>query len=298
MKTYSTPHKLYGFPSLMKAGLGNMLLPWADCYLWCKDHNAEMIAPFWSKLRIGPYLRREKDKRHYQRLFNTQGLLSGVKRLILLCTVETCNYESLDNVASLESDTIVKFSSMECMNRLIGRHAEVKQMLVSMTLPHYLPTPCNESFIGIHVRLGDYAQPGSGVPKWLSRLPIEWYVTTLNHVREVLSSNIKAVVFSDGLDSELAPLLKLENVERSPFCEAITDILFMSQASVIIGSCSTFSTWGVYLSGNASAIWYRGRRPSKIYDEGKSSVLEAECEIGEKLPDLFVARLKKVLACP
>jgi len=92
----STPHKLYGYPVLMKAGLGNMLFPWADCYLWCKDHNAQMIAPFWAKLRIGPYLRREKDKRSYQRLFNTQDQISGFKRLFLLPTVQTCKFEQFD----------------------------------------------------------------------------------------------------------------------------------------------------------------------------------------------------------
>ena len=31
--------RVYGYPVLPRAGLGNMLFPWADCYLWCRDHG-------------------------------------------------------------------------------------------------------------------------------------------------------------------------------------------------------------------------------------------------------------------
>jgi hypothetical protein len=295
LETSSSPHKLYGYPSLLKAGLGNMLFPWADCYLWCRDHKAEMIAPYWTKLRIGPYLRRERDKRSYQRFFKSQDHISGFKRLLLLPTVQTINYEQFNGNVFLKNDTIVKFSNMECMDRLVGRHEEIKHALIGMTRPEYLPVPCSETFIAIHVRLGDYAVPDDTAPKWTSRLPIDWYVAALHLIREVLGGNIKTIVFSDGHDSELTPLLVLPNVSRSLYKEAITDILALAQASVIIGSCSTFSTWGVYLSGSASTIWHRGRRPANIFGDDKSSVFEAEWAIDDSLPELFVDRLRQVL---
>lgn len=296
MNTFLPQPKLYGYPSLMKAGLGNMLFTWADCYLWCKDHNAEMIAPFWTKLRIGPYLRKEKDKRSYHRLFNSQDQISGYKRLFLLPTVQTLNYEQFDESSLPVKDTIVKFTSMECMGRLAGRHEEIKRALVGMTRPEYLPAPSCEPFVAVHVRLGDYALSNVPSPTWTSRLPIEWYVAALHKVREILGVNLKTVVFSDGQDSELAPLLCLPNVSRSLYKEAITDILALAQASIIIGSCSTFSTWGVYLSGNASTIWHSGRRPAKIFNNEKSAVMEAEWGIGDPLAELFITRLQKILA--
>ena len=296
MAKHPITYKLYGYPSLLKAGLGNMLFPWADCYLWCKDHEAEMIAPYWTKLRIGPYLRREKDKRSYQRLFKPQDQVSGFKRLFLLSTVQTCNYEQFKEHVLLRKNTIVKFTNMECMDRLVGRHEEVKHALISMTRPEYLPARFVEPFIAIHVRLGDYPLPNDTSPKWTSRLPIEWYVAALHQVREVLGGNINAIVFSDGLESELAPLLGMPNVSRSLYTEAITDILALAQASVIIGSCSTFSSWGVYLSGTASTIWYRGRRPANIFGDEKSALFEAEWAIGDSLPELFVGILKQAMS--
>ncbi len=272
-----------------------MLFTWADCYLWCKDHDAEMIAPFWTKLRIGPYLRREKDKRSYQRLFNAQNQISGFKRLLLLSTTQAYNYEQIDIQTQFEKDTIIKFSNMECIDRLVGRSDEVKQALVRMTRPAFLPTPCVEPFIAIHVRLGDYPVPDDASPEWTSRLPIAWYSAALHQVRKTLGVNLKAVVFSDGRDSELAPLLSMPNISRSIYKEAITDILSIAQASVIIGSCSTFSTWGVYLSGTASTIWHRGRRPANIFDKEKSAVFEAEWGVNEQFPELFIARLQQAL---
>ena len=230
---------LYGYPALMKAGLGNMLFPWADCYLWCKDHDAVMIAPFWAKLRIGPYLRREKDKRSYERLFKDQNHVSGFKRILVLATVKLYDYENFGEEYK-KNGAIVRFTSMACMDRLMNRHEEVKRGLVDIIRPEYLPKPSMEPFIGIHVRLGDYVVPDKKSPSWISRLPIEWYVAALDRVREILGVNFKTIVFSDGLDSELSQLLLQPNVSRSPYRESITDILALSQAKVIIGSCSTF----------------------------------------------------------
>ncbi len=291
--TKETLRNLYGYPVLMKAGLGNMLFPWADCFLWCKDHNALMIAPFWAKLRLGPYLRREKDKRSYQRLFRDHNHISGFKRIFLLGTIQVLNFEEFRQKV-LKKRTIVRFTNMECMDRLVNRHEEVKQGLVDITRPEFLPQPCREPFIGIHVRLGDYIIPDKTSPRWTSRLPIEWYVAALERVREILGINFKVLVFSDGFDSELLQLLSLPNVSRSPYNESITDIFALSQAKVIIGSCSTFTTWGVYLSGNASVIWYSGRCPANIYDEEKKPIYEVEWDIGEQLPELFIARLKQI----
>ena len=43
-----------------------------------------MLAPFWLKPRIGPYLRRERDKRNYFRLFRSGSAVAGLRRLTIL----------------------------------------------------------------------------------------------------------------------------------------------------------------------------------------------------------------------
>ncbi len=86
--------KLYGFPILPKAGLANMLIPWAECVIWCNDHGIKQIAPFWRKFRLGPHLRGERDKRQYHKLFTAKGKIAGLKRLLLLLTSKQITFEN------------------------------------------------------------------------------------------------------------------------------------------------------------------------------------------------------------
>lgn len=289
--------KLYGYPMLMKAGLGNMLIPWAKCYLWCKDNNARMIDPFWTKIRIGPYLRREKDKRDYQRLFRPSAEIRGLERIFLLATTKKCPVERYDNRILSGRGISVTFEGMENFQQLVGRHVEIRQALIAMTKPEFLPEKPGRPFIGVHVRLGDYAKPKSlaEVP-WTSRLPLDWYVGAVQEVRKSTGCESDVVVFSDGSDDELEALLKLPATRRSKYQEPISDILALSQASVIIGSCSSFSMWGAYLAQTLT-VWHQGRVPGKIMEEYKSKKFVTEWLLGMSLPESFQISLGKVFQC-
>jgi hypothetical protein len=283
---------LYGYPKLMKAGLGNMLLPWANCYLWCYDNNAKMIAPFWFKLRIGPYLRQEKDKRQYQKLFNSKKYVNGFERLYLLTKIKVIDneYFDLNKSSVLDTSIVVKFTSMECMDSLVGRQDIIKYALYDMIYPEYLPKKENEKFIAIHVRLGDYAKEENNSKNWLSRISIDYYVSALKAVRINIENDLKAIVFSDGSDNELSKLLSMENVVRSNNKEAITDLLTMADASILIGSCSTFSMWAAYLS-QAPTIWHFKRKPANVFGSLNDDSKEIEWEVGKDFAPNFVSSL-------
>jgi hypothetical protein len=279
----------------MKAGLGNMLIPWARCFLWCIDNNARMIAPHWTKLRIGPYLRRERDKRNYQRLFTSNQYIDGLLRLYLLATTKKCAFELYDGTVSSGRGITVLFSGMDSFPSFIGRHAEIKQALTTMTKPEYLPRKADRPFIGVHVRLGDYPQaknPESA--PWTSRLPIDWYVAAVHEVRKTAGFGLDVILFSDGDDAELIPLLKLPAVSRSEDKESITDILALSQAAVIIGSCSSFSMWGAYLA-QTFTVWHQGRCPGKIMEQQRSACYETEWMPGNMFPDRFRSGLVNLI---
>ncbi|NVN93003.1 MAG: alpha-1,2-fucosyltransferase [Desulfuromonadales bacterium] len=287
----------FGYPILMKAGLGNMLVPWAKCHLWCKDNNARMIAPFWTKFRIGPYLRREKDKRNYQRLFKSNRDIGGLQRLYLLATTTKCAFELFDDTSSPRNRGItVLFSGMDSFDRLIGRHEEIRQALTAMTKPEFVPAKMDKPFIGVHVRLGDYAsvENGASAP-WTSRLPIDWYVAAVHEVRKTAGFDLDVILFSDGNDEELRALLELPAVRRSEYKESITDILALSQATVIIGSCSSFSMWGAYLA-QTFTVWHLGRCPGKIMEQQRSECYETEWLPGNSFPDSFRSGLVKVIS--
>src|SRR4029079_16925619 len=80
--------RVLGFPKMVHAGLGHKMCAWARCHVWCKDNNVGMLAPRWFDVRVGPYLRREKEKRQYHRLFTNDGYVKGVRKAIYLATAE------------------------------------------------------------------------------------------------------------------------------------------------------------------------------------------------------------------
>lgn len=262
---------LYGYPVLMKAGLGNMLVPWAKCTLWCKDHDAQMIAPYWGKLRIGPFLRFERDKRQYQFLFHHGDHIAGARRMILLALSRSLDESEWQPETDRNRDgsLVVRFRNMDRADSLAGRHREVAQALRRITRQQFLP--CDRSdhpFVGIHVRSGDFRTASESELRTgahCRRIPIQWYVDTLLELRRSLGVSISATVFSDGDDAELSPLLDLANTTRYRDASAITEMLALSRASVVVASGSAFSMWGSYLGG-APTIWY----PGQLFSMGRA----------------------------
>jgi hypothetical protein len=289
--------KIYGFPDLPKAGLANMLIPWADCFLWCKDRGIRRIAPFWFKARLGPFIRRERDKRQYQRLFKKGSDIGGIKRLLLILTSRKISAESYrlsGDPGEKSRATVVCFSDMNRLDRLVGRHKEVVDELYRITRPRYRPIGLPAAYIGIHIRMGDFPQKQGSNGSVNFRQPLEWYVEALKRLRASLGIEMEAVVFSDGSDEELAPILGLNHVFRSPFSESISDLLALAKSSVIITSRSSFSLLGAYL-GQVPSIWYTGKREvyrSSYMPGGQEGLLEIEWMPGQRPPDRFVEVLK------
>ena len=84
-----TGPRTYGWTRLGRYGLAHGILAWARCVVWCEQTGAAMIAPFWFKPRIGPWLRRERDRRTYFKLFHAGRAIGGLRRLALLATRTT-----------------------------------------------------------------------------------------------------------------------------------------------------------------------------------------------------------------
>lgn len=289
--------KFYGFPILPKAGLANMLIPWAECYIWCKDKEVREISPYWRKVRIGPYLRGERDKRQYQKLFVDAGKVSGLKRIWFLLFFRRVNFEEfrfLDPVKVVSDNTIVCFSSMNYLERLVKRQAEIIEELYRITRKKFWPIGLPNIFIAIHVRLGDFPTKSELQSQVYFRQPIEWYVEVLKNLRNALGRDIPAIIFSDGTDTELAPLLGIFNVSRSHYSEAITDLLALANSTVIITSRSSFSLFGAFL-GAVPSIWYKGKNEicgNGYMGDGEAGGLEIEWMPGEGFPQGFLHELK------
>ena len=303
----ATPQKAaYGFADVGRYGLGHSLLAWARCRLWCDDYSIPMLAPSWRQLRVGPFLRGERDKRQYYRLFHFPGYVTGLRRLALLTTTQRIAAESCDlrAVAEERSAKLVVFRNLPAMNDvtyfadIVGRGSQVRARLLAMTKPRYVPQPIARPHIALHVRMGDFSAPPSleklraGATN--ARLPVEWYCSMLAGVRARVGRDYPAVVYSDGTDESLAPLLAMPEVQRSPRQSSVSDLLSMSQGSLLISSGSGFSEWGSYL-GDQPRICHPGQRLVRVLASDPQFDREPEVEAAEDLHALFIDTVRSRL---
>jgi len=288
--------QIYGMPILPKAGLGNMLIPLAECLLWCKDNNIQMIEPTWFKFRLGPFLRNEIDKRNYHIYFKSSKIIENIKKFFLLLISKKIPSHLFDNeVVNLNRfrPTIIQFSDIYHFSRLVGRSTEVNNYINEIVREKYKPVFHDESpFVGVHIRFGDFPSLSNLKNKnqVFFRLPIEWYVECINELRLCLGYNIKVMVFSDGKDEELTSIFRLPNTYRSNNKHSISDLLLLSHSSIIITSRSTFSLWGVYL-GQVPSIWYPPKKDisgDRIIDSEIDTNYEIEWMPGDRFSDNFI----------
>lgn len=275
-------HQCFGFPELDDSGLGNMLVPWAKCLIWCRDQNVEMIAPHWG---------RQGAARDYRACFADDGYVTGLRRRILL-TLGSRKNEGEAQVRSKSLLPVIRtFRGLEHVEPVLGRHQDVADELTRITNPGLRPDPLTAPFIALHVRRGDFATgPEEALRTGAANLqqPIRWYVEALHALRQSVQADASAIIFSDGTDDELAPLLSIDGVRRSPYHAAITDILLLSRAAAIIASRSTFSAWASFL-GQTPALYFPGARPCPVslIDAPAPFAHEPEWDYGQPMPSSF-----------
>ena len=291
---------LFGYAILGRTGMGNMMFPWARCFVWCKDTGASMIAPSWMHLRIGPYLRREPDKRDYYRLWSGRGYVRGPRRLAAFAMRSRIEERDVTDVRSIPRGSLVVFRDMpDYFARLRGRHMEVEKEMRRIAKVQLPPVPSSaRAAIGIHVRRGDFSRPPSveslGTLGHNWQLPIEWYVQTLRQVRAACGERLPGKIFSDGTPEELAPLMREPDTSLVKQGKATHDMLLLSQCSVIIASGSTFSMWASFL-GQRPAVWFPGQLRQRVLGMDGDADAEVEVALGESLPSRFAARLHRTL---
>jgi hypothetical protein len=296
---------IYGHADVGRYGLGHSLLAWARCVVWCHQTGAKMLAPRWLRLRVGPYLRRERDKRNYFLLFSGSGYVGGVARIWHLTRNRQISAESPDAAPVLAAPppgTVVVFRNAMADNEkkhfseVYGHAALLHRELLRITRPAHRPVKPVQPFIAVHVRMGDFAAPSEvgGIRPGVHnvRLPVEWYAQMLVAVRQGLGADVPALVFSDGDDAALAPLLVLTSTQRPPQRPSITDMLTIAQAGLLISSGSGFSLWGAFL-GEVPRICYPGQ---SVVPAHLNPAMETECVSADELTLDFVDSLRSRLA--
>jgi len=294
-----TTPRTYAIPVLGRYGLTHGMLAWGRCCVWCEQNGATMLAPFWLKIRPGPYLRGDRDKRNYFLLFNHGSAVGGLSRLGVLARVRKVDIatEWPEAPAEQSGPVVLRFHNAVVDNekksfaQVVGHGPFLRRELLAMTRSRYQPAPHNEPFIAIHVRLGDFRHSNATIAATgmtNRRLPIDWYGDRLDALRAALGQNVRTLVFSDGEDSELAALLARDNVARVPKQESVTDLLEMGMGVAVIASGSGFSLWGAFL-GSAPRIAFPAQ---SIVPIDLDPTRDIESDFGDAIDASFVDHVR------
>jgi len=256
------------------AGLGNILFPWANAIVYAKDNSLIRIQTTWRSLKLGTFIRKEKDKRMYSDLFSGRDGIGGLRKFFLL------NF----------SNKVKFFSGMDKLfDPFKHEHDFVKSELLRIINPSHI-TQANKfdgNSIAIHIRMGDFSVPDTEnilrEGGWNYQLPIGWYKSIITKIREF--SKLPIYIFSDAEDVCLKEILDLEGCTRVHFGSAISDMIALSNARLLVASASTFSMWASFL-GQTSTIWFPGQMRQKIIKE--SSLFEGEIDYNDRLPELLI----------
>jgi hypothetical protein len=288
-------------------GLGNMLFPWARAEIYAHTHRLPMLRPNWFKMRVGPYLRREVDKREYWRLFRGTGYVGGVRKLTVLWSrrrvAEPVEWYLDPSSSRPPQGTVVIFEGLKAtgpdadyFRALTGHRRLLRTRLVEISRPStlaHVPT-AQAPFVAIHVRRGDMAAAICR-PDDPTYVPPLWYFEMARAFRQVPAfARLPIRVFTDGGGPGLDELRALPDVEFVDYGNAVANILAASEAVALIGTgYSTFSRWISFI-GDVPTVFHPASAPLPLHEVGGS--FEGGCLPTEPLPEKFVADVNSRLA--
>jgi hypothetical protein len=237
-------------------GLGNLMFPLARAIIGSQGADNILISPTWTQVKIGPFLRREKDKRIYLKEFFGRNLLEWKNwfRAIFLPKVDesrlACDLSHGDNyVVSYEGmgnyfrDI---YDGRDLIKAWIDQNAQKNGEILQLYN------------IACHVRLGDFGSEEDPESKsgHVVRQSWDWYRNSINEA--VKLSNVphpKIYLFTDESHDTVVEQLDLPyELIKDPSRNAITALINMSRANIIVTSRSTFSQWAAFMS-EGLAIW-------------------------------------------
>jgi hypothetical protein len=229
---------------------------WATCSSFGRvrsaralDTGAVLIDPVWQQVKVGPLLRRERDLRTYLDVFPVRSPRAVWQELVR-CRLFGRPASGETRAGGTRVTYEIVQDGRPTFHDLHPYRERILAVLPKLVRPRALPSVPPTEFIALHVRLGDFAPPREGTlgAAINTRLPLPWYVTALRSARAAIGDlAFPALVFSDGADEELEPLLREPSVERAPPRPALADMLAMARARVLVCSNSTFSFWAAFL---------------------------------------------------
>lgn len=230
-------------------GLGNLLFPIARALIGQKVHGGAFVHPTLRQLKFGTYLRGERDTRTYGSVMRSR---TGDEWRDW-AKAQWCSKVDEDAYRG-ETGVAVRYSGLKRYFHDLSGHSEIVSAWLQDTVRRV--GAMDDAYdIGLHVRLGDFAQSTNDQGGNNVRLPFSWYRAALEEARRLLGiATPRITLFTDGNVDLVTRELGMRDLMIDPSSNALTAIHNLSRARVVVASRSTFSMWAVYLGG-MPAIW-------------------------------------------
>jgi hypothetical protein len=114
--------------------------------------------------------------------------------------------------------------------------------------------------VAVSIRLTDFA-PATGSKGyrglWNTRVPLEWYAKVCRRLRAEFGDGLTILLLSDGTDAELGDFIQEFNplTTKGRAHTAVSDLLLMASADLLVCSISSYSQWAAFLS-DSPYVWY------------------------------------------
>lgn len=267
MKNLTVMKNKYFYPKLSNTdlgiiriggpGLANCMFFASKAYIRYINEGGRYISPTWNKFSIGPYIRKERDKRGYMRIFNNFGVCGFRKILFIM----------LNKLGMIKCEIFSELG--DYFTDLQPYQKEIASFFRNIVYPQTIAKVDGNKLkdsVAIHVRLGDY--PAA------YRISIQWYKKI---ILEILNNNPtqRFILFSDGSNEELKELLSISNVDRVFFGNAFADMWAISKCKMLIAADSTFSAWGAFL-GNIPIIFNKRHFPPVYSTDSNKEIVTGE----------------------
>jgi hypothetical protein len=296
---------LFALPLVGRAGLGNALFPWARAELFAQRSGARILAPHWPSFRIGPYLRREPDKRRYSGFFRAMHHSSGFSRIAIEAIgrrIPEGRWISISaEIDQSNRPCIVEFSGLiDLFVPLLGEHKFIREQLWNMTAKP-LRSKGEEyggKFIAVHVRRGDITRQGfkrDELTQVNQYTPISWFASMARAVRREKSfRSIPIVIFTDGTYEEVSALCAIEGVRLHRRQPAIMDLWTLAHAKLLLASgFSTFGMWASFLKGMPTI--YAPGKIQQYVQIGRDGAIELELAEEEAIPANVFSSIENII---
>ncbi len=256
----------FGFIRTPGPGLGNLLFPVSRALIGQKELSGTLVYPTFRQLKVGTFLRNERDKRTYGNVFRPRNMgdwkdWSRSKNLLRVREGEFVGGQS--PIALVYEGLRGYFHDLRDHRELIHSWLEDNMIGAGQIRDAY--------DIGIHVRVGDFSPSTEDHSGFSVQQPADWYHLALKEACSIVGrGHPKVILFTDGSPQEIKDLLGLDNFEVDPGKNAITSIVNLSKARVVITSRSSFSMWAAFL-GQGKAIWNKNFDLTKAYPVRRAS---------------------------